>query len=471
MIWFSKLFASIIIILSLTSPAVGNTGSNPIFLPIISSVNNQASVSAFNVPYFNVPDVIYQKGAEMGIFWFGKVTPDQAYADIRLGYNDSELDLRAQIFDRRLWYDQNANPTDMTKWDSIAITLQTSNPNSVKPSTTSYKFLAGLYFWEEANPYKKGYQGNGTGWVEKNLSFTTLKSWRGDAPNNNIDDRGWSMEFRIPFATLGLTGKPPTGTIWKMGVTLYDRNGLNISPAPTTYWPENSNDSSPNTWGNLRFGIPHYTPLPTSNVRTTIIRQGLNGAVVKDGAVGGGTICGDGLDFFGEWGSANYNNYTYFNIQNQIDVADWPCFSKYYVTFPIGQIPAGKVIKSAQLSLFQFGGSDPSQAYPSLVQVMTINKDWDQATLTWNNAPQELENVSQAWVNPITSFTWPGVEIKWDVSRAVDLAYGSGNPVRLVLYSADFEYHSGKYFTTSEAEDWDAAGRPTLTIQWGDLVK
>ena len=29
-------------------------------------------------------------------------------------------------------------------------------------------------------------------------------------------------------------------------------------------------------------------------------------------------------------------------------------------------------------------------------------------------------------------------------------------------------YHSGKYFTTLESEDWNAEGRPTLRVRWGD---
>jgi hypothetical protein len=55
-----------------------------------------------------------------------------------------------------------------------------------------------------------------------------------------------------------------------------------------------------------------------------------------------------------------------------------------------------------------------------------------------------------------------------DVSRAVDQAYQSGAPVRLVIYSADSAQYSGKYFTTSEAGDWDAVGRPTLFVDWGN---
>jgi len=40
--------------------------------------------------------------------------------------------------------------------------------------------------------------------------------------------------------------------------------------------------------------------------------------------------------------------------------------------------------------------------------------------------------------------------------------------VRLVLYSADWDYHSGKYFFSSDVADWNAQGRPTLEVVWGD---
>ncbi|MDT8304975.1 MAG: hypothetical protein RRC07_03480, partial [Anaerolineae bacterium] len=53
------------------------------------------------------------------------------------------------------------------------------------------------------------------------------------------------------------------------------------------------------------------------------------------------------------------------------------------------------------------------------------------------------------------------------VSRAVAQAHASGQPLRLVLYSADGAYHSGKYFSSSDVPAWNAAARPTLTVSWG----
>jgi hypothetical protein len=198
----------------------------------------------------------------------------------------------------------------------------------------------------------------------------------------------------------------------------------------------------------------------------------LNGASVPDAHVGGDTICGAPFDpnYFDGWGDANYSGTAHINIQNQADVADWPCFSKYYVTFPLDAIPAGKVVISATLTLHQFGNAgDPGQAEPSLIQVLTVDGDWDEATLTWNNAPLAAENIAASWVDPLSEFPgWPGVPSAWDVSRAVAEAYAVGDPLRLALYEADAAYHSGKYFVSSDTGDWNATGRPTLRVLWGD---
>ena len=87
----------------------------------------------------------------------------------------------------------------------------------------------------------------------------------------------------------------------------------------------------------------------------------------------------------------------------------------------------------------------------------------------WNNAPLPIENSSRAWGDPLLAFPgWPGVARAWDVSGAVAAAYGAGKPLALVMYSADQDYHSGKYFVSSDTQDWNAVARPTLNVLWGD---
>jgi hypothetical protein len=204
---------------------------------------------------------------------------------------------------------------------------------------------------------------------------------------------------------------------------------------------------------------------------TTTVRHQLSGADVPDAAVGGTipNLCpGNSNHIWNVWANLSYPNNQDFNVQNQSDVADWPCFAKYYVTFPLDSLPPGVVILSADLTLHQFGGSDPGAAQPSLIQVLTVAENWSPATITWNNAPLALENVGQSWVDPTSFPGWPGLERTWDLSYAVARAYAQGKPLRLVVYSADSAIHSGKHFVSSDVGDWNAAARPTLVITWGE---
>jgi hypothetical protein len=106
---------------------------------------------------------------------------------------------------------------------------------------------------------------------------------------------------------------------------------------------------------------------------------------------------------------------------------------------------------------------DPPDSY---IQVSTIGEDWHENTLTWNNAPLAVENISGTWVEPV-QFSEQYVYY-WDVTKGVREAIGSGNPLRLALYSIDGERHSGKYFWSSDSNDWGGAVRPTLEVVWGN---
>jgi hypothetical protein len=220
--------------------------------------------------------------------------------------------------------------------------------------------------------------------------------------------------------------------------------------------------------------MPAYAPPSIPAENSVTIREGLNGAHVADGEVGGGTTCGGGLDYWNQWGIQSQpgsTGNTDFNIQNQSDIADWPCYAKYYITFPLDQVPAGKVILSAKLTLHEMGSSGGTNWNPppksSYIQIFKLGQNWDENTITWNNAPQFLENMSGAWVDPTQFPGWPGIPYVWDVSRVVAEAYAQGQPLRLAMYSADGEYHSGKYFVSSHSGDWNSAARPTLDITWG----
>jgi hypothetical protein len=229
----------------------------------------------------------------------------------------------------------------------------------------------------------------------------------------------------------------------------------------------------PATWGQLAFGMPAYTPPPSLPGGNIAVRHGLNGATVVDADVGGSSVCGQAAapGYFPAWGELNYAGKDFANIQNQGDVADWPCFSKYYVSFPLGGLPPDKIVVAAMLTLRQWGHAGegwPPGPQPSLIQVLTVSEDWDETEITWNSAPLAVENVSATWSDPLENPGWPGEDRNWDVSWPVAEAYAAGSAVRLTLYEADYAYHSGKYFYSSDF--WYEEYRPTLSITWGHPV-
>ena len=228
------------------------------------------------------------------------------------------------------------------------------------------------------------------------------------------------------------------------------------------------NTNSPASWGELIFGLPDYTPPPVlTDLTSTTIRHGTNGADVPDGHVGGATNCAGGIPpFWPTWGNLNHSGDFQVNIQNQWNLGDFACFSKYYVTFPLDALPLNQGIESASLRMYHFGNSLPELAEPSMIQVLTVDEDWNENTVVWNNAPLAVENVARSWVNPIPA-GGAGQFITWDLSQAVADAYAAGQPLRLVLYSADNARHSGKYFNSSEVLNPDR--RPTLFIDHGSL--
>ena len=452
-----------------TAPRATPATTTQVYLPLVVS---QRTVRRVNAPYFDVADIGQSKFDETVIFWFGRVTPAQNYADVRVAYNDVELYVHMAIFDRRLWYDESPSVGDLTQWDAVTLYLNTTGSSGGAPGTSAYRLIAQLSWWEERAGYQATYRGNASGWEAASVPMTTTAGWRGNAPLDDMDDRGWVMEYRIPFSSLGLAAPPPPGSVWGMALAVHDRDDRAGAPIADERWPETMNGDAPYTWGQLHFGLPVYSPPGASSLQTVTIRQGLNGAAVPDAAIGGttGNLCPGDDDFiWNVWGNSSFAGAPDFNIQNQSDVSDWPCFAKYYVTFPLSAIPPGKVIVSATLTLHHWGNSGPfDQVESSYVHVMTVGADWDESTLAWNNAPLAVENVSQAWVPKVGSCDWPCVPRTWDVSRAVAQAHADGRPLRLALYSSDGAYQSGKFFTASDTGDWNAEGRPTLQVTFGD---
>lgn len=474
--------------------AAGDT----IYLPFVArNFDPLATQRRVNAPYVSnligpldpgddppPPDWKIKQMAQMAVFWFGRVNPIENYTDVRIAYTDTELVIYTATIDRLLWYDTSPSPADLTQWDSITVYVNTTGNTGGAPTTNAFRLDAQLRNDPGDSPSSRAsYQGNGSGWASAAVPFTMSAGWRGQSINDNTDDKGWVMTFRIPFASLGLS-KPADGTVWGLSVVTHDRDSLGGPANADKTWPETADPNSAGTWGQLRFGLASYAPPPiTGQPTTTTIRHKLNGAVVKDVGVGGYTVCGGNLNYWTQWGDTNEAAYfnpagpaPNFNVQNQSDISDYPCFSKIYLTFPLSQIPAGKVIRSATLTLYQMGnsgaGSNGQGPFPSQIQVLTVGTDWDPTTITWNNAPLALQNFGASQVDPIagcgSTIAWPCVPRTWNVSLPVVLAYGTNKPLYLVLYSADDQISSGKYFTSSDTGDWNYLGRPTLTVEWGN---
>lgn len=422
-----------------------------------------------NLPYFT-GEIPFE---QMAIAWFGRVSSTTNYTDIRAAYNGEELYLYFAVFDRSLWYLPSLTVRQLQQADAVTVFLQTNDSSTL--SAEAWQFTAQLHLYEEEEAsHKAAYRWQSGQWQMADILFRAIPGWRGDSLNNNGGDRGWAMGLHIPFASLGLQA-PPHDARWRMAVVVHDKDTA-VSAARTggQQWPRPFTTTSAQCWGILHFGLPVYQPVGTPSGSTTIVRPSQKSSLVPDADVGGASAnqCpGNERFIWNQWGNRNYGKSPDFNIQNQSDVADWPCFSKYYIAFPLTSIPRGKAILSAQLILHQFGNAGGEGAQSSWIQTLTTLGNWSERGITWNNAPLAHENIGGAWVPPIADGEWPGwpgIPRVWDVTYAVAQAYAANQPLRLILYEADSAYHSGKYFVSSDTGDWNAAGRPQLVVTWGE---
>ncbi|HHX65809.1 MAG TPA: DNRLRE domain-containing protein [Chloroflexi bacterium] len=450
------------------------------------SAQNGAPLRRVNVPFFN-NDLHGADWTHSALFWFGEArftqdgVPGSNYADVRVAYTPRELAIYVNVVDYYTWYDGNATAsTDLTQMDAVGIHIDTGGDRAAAPQSDDYFFLSALCVNDCKPGHRQQARGTGSGW---DSSWTG--AWRGDTyaswwcgdgcgpcgPNRNTDcghDFGWWAYVSIPWSTLGRSGPPAEGERWGLGVMLYDRDNPTASGmAPARFWPETFSHANPSTWGEMVFNPSAYTPPQGPAAGTTVIRRGLPGARVEDASVGGRGSCGGG--HMGDPDADNNGADTSLFVANQSLIADFPCFNKSFLRFGLDTVPKGKTILSAKLKLHLWSTANPGRSQFSIVQAFTVDNTWEKGAVTWNNAPLARENIASIRVDPIDQWPgWPGIPYEWDVTRAVAEAYASGQPLSIALYSADTEFDSGKFFTSSETEDWNAAGRPTLAVVWGD---
>src|SRR6266699_1115502 len=453
-------------IVSFTTPLWSSLGLKQPSKP--ANKGTSVLVRRINIPYFQNSAVPFDQTA---IFWFGSVSSSDNFIDVRMGYNNNELYVDLHIVDRYLWYDPNAKAPNLTKGDTATVYLSTTQNGSNAPDQSAYKFVAQVDWYQPRTYYQQTYRGNGSTWVVSPIAFTAVSGWRGTGFNGK-EDSGWTMTYHIPFSSLSRAGSPAQATPRKLGVKVHNQDNASGTPLSLKWWPETENDMVPSSWGALVFGLSNYQAPHTTNNTTFMVRNGLNNQVVTDGMVGGSLGCyNKGLNRWTGMGGQSYPAATRFNIQNEWDISDWNCFSKFYISFPLNSLPAGKGVVSARVTLHAYGGSGTKGIpTPSLIQVASVNEGWNPATLAWNNAPLVKENISRTVVNTVSKPTPFGQPYSWDVSKALADAYAAGQPLRLVFYSSDSPYNTGKYFFTSAIASWNANSRPTLQATLGNVA-
>ena len=440
-----------------------------------------------NIPYF-ASQVAWEQS---GILWFGvndsyQLIPGRNYADVRMAYTADALTVSVLVVDYYLWFNTNPQPnSDLTQHDAVALYLDTNLDRASSPKTDDYYFLEGLHTYptENAPAYRRQAQGTGTGWnAAWNGSWTDQVGWQWSdtGPNNNAGniDFGWAATFTIPWTTLGRSGPPPEGTLWGMGVVLYDRD--NNPPAgyvAPEYWPGTFVANNPGTWGELHFGNARYQSPHAVPGGTTVIRAATPlDNTVEDAWMGGGGWCSGGHEGGSE---VNHGNDQDLFVGSEIQPTHFPCYNKSYLRFALNSLPAGKVIISATLTLHHWGGANVAAGTSSYVWLSSVTDPWDEMTIHWNNAPLAQENLSMTRIPPKTTpLIWPGDPYAWDATQAVAAAYAAGQPVSFALYDSTTGRDSSKYLTASETGinddpsywNWNIEGRPKLTIVWGSPV-
>lgn len=451
-------------------------------------------------------------------FWFGKVDSKNNYTDCRAGYDAHRLMVRCAVFDQKI-YDA-ATDDALENWDSLTLLLDLDGAKSDKA-------LDARSLRIDAQAKRQGaersvvYRGGAGAWTKDSASTGTdpsagadgivlEKGYRGEAADKS---RGWHVTFFVGWKALGLSAPPldsDAARSLRLAVVSYDRDDAGGSVhGETVRWPSQSVAlDQPKTWGMVELLPTHYASwaesgsatgagkpayaigyapeaFATGTEATTSIRHGLAGAVVENASVGAsGTLCSgnDGYNF-GD-GAASYGGNTernYFHVQNQEDYADWPCFSKIYLKFPLGQLATGKVVVKATLVMHHkeptSGGPEGErsliQAFP-VANLLRSGAPWTEQNITWNDAPFPFENAAGAWGDRTGNVQtgWDKLpEWSFDVSRAFARIYAAGDAsASFALYSADGEYHTGKQFVnSSDFPDWgDPNQRPRLDVTLAD---
>ena len=313
------------------------------------------------------------------IFWFGRISPDTSWAQVRLVGSNDGLHVRAQI--------------------------------AVQHPSQGAMFAIGFNEAMSATFYPFGTPG-----------------WTIESRCTGTECRGWTATRTIPWAELG--GRPQVGDTWTLAAEI---------------------DGNERWESALHWGLPNYAGVLNDKMVVQEI------ALSADGTLGGSTDCGkyDYPDYFTGWGDRNYAGTpedVFTNVQNQWDMADWPCYSQYIARWGISGIPADAEIINATLAMYKFGHSGyiGESTGINVIQAFEVSPDWAADTVTWNNAPPPLESISRTPVGECSAaLCEPGDWHGFDVTEIIKRARAAqATDAAVLLYTAAGQYHSGRYFYT-----------------------
>ena len=165
-----------------------------------------------NAPYFGADKVALNQTA---VFWLGQETLGTQYGDIRVGYNDREILVNANVMDRYLWYNSKIfGPQDLTRYDSVSLYLDQSGNRSLILDTSALRLDTQFTWYErDRDRWQATYQAEQGTWTLLTNGFTSEATWRGNEPNSVRENRGWMVTYHIPFSTFQLDGPPAPGRV------------------------------------------------------------------------------------------------------------------------------------------------------------------------------------------------------------------------------------------------------------------
>lgn len=383
--------------------------STPTAEPAPSPASLRVNVSLFGVP----PGDPALDANGWAIVWFGDISPDGGYTQMRMVGTDTHLIVYSQV---------------MRPDAAGEIRMQLNGRNF--PIT--YRSTPGWTFNERC----------------------------GAAAGSC---RGWTAYREIPWAELG--GRPADGDEWPLSLSAYGSGWEG-----TLHW------GLPDYAGRDAAGVQTLTlPLSADAMLGGGTDCGLDDDPNVGRSQSFFDFWGDqnlgylGADLMG------LGSLPYVNVQAQWDTADWPCYAKYYAQWSLASLPPGAQVLSATVEMRQFGNPGYADGYNAdgtlntvngtgltTMQVYEVDKPWSENEIAWDNAPLPAENTSRTTVRPLpgtcgpTPFWYcnPGIPYSFDVTEIVKRAQADGRAWgSMALYTAAGQYHSGKYFSSREGAE------------------